>query len=110
MKTQRGKKMRAIFYRAVSLAELANWRQSGRLQAGEGSCEGKHLARHVADARRWGLAYYEAERFAILRIEVPLETAAEFVTWDWLDGIGPAAFATIEQLDDAVVQEVTDES
>jgi hypothetical protein len=39
-----------------------------------------------------------------------METAANFVSWTRLDGIGPAAFATIEQLEEAVVQEVFDES
>ena len=102
--------MGIVFYRAVSSAELADWKRLGKLRSMEGSCEGKHMARLVSDARRWGSAYYAAEGFAILRIEVPTKSATNFVTWDRLDGIGPAAFATIEQLADAIVQEVIDES
>lgn len=101
--------MSVVFYRAVSFAELADWRREGQLRAGTGSCEGKHFARSVEDARRWGELLFGKDAFAVLSIEIESDIAAEFVTWERLDGIGPACFATIDQLTAAVVKEVIDE-
>ena len=55
----------------------------------------------LAEARRWGEAFYGAGAFAVLRITVTRAAAGAFVHWDRRDGIGPACFATIEQLDGA---------
>lgn len=101
--------MPAPFYRAVSFAELADWRHAGKFRAGSGSCEGKHLAGSVADARRWGELLFGSGAFAVLRIEIPDDIAKQLVAWPRLDGIGPACFATIDQLASAVVKEVIDE-
>lgn len=100
--------MSVTFYRAVSFAELADVRRVGRLRSSANSCEGKHLARSAEDARRWGETLHGASTFGVVRVTVSDATAAEFFRWDNLDGIGPACFATIEQLDGAEIAEVTE--
>ncbi|SRR6266566_990965 len=103
--------MGRTFYRAVSFVELADFRQVGRMRPGPGSCEGKHLACTLADARRWGEALHGAGAFAVVRVVAPDEAAVdEWATWARLDGIGPAFFATMSELDGVVVDEVIDES
>jgi len=99
----------ATFYRAVSLAELADIRQTHQLRIGRGSCEGKHMAVTAVHAARWGRALHETD-FAVVRITVYDAQTAQFMRWDNLDGIGAACFATIEELANAIVDEVSDES
>src|SRR5690349_16239206 len=102
--------MPQTYYRAVSLVELADFRAVGRLRARANSCEGKHLACTLADARRWGEALHGAAAFAVLRVVVDEAVAAAWASWACLDGIGPARFATIEELAGATVDEVWHES
>jgi hypothetical protein len=99
--------MPVVFYRAVSFEEAADWHATGVLRPGPGSCEGKHLATTEADARAWGVAFYGVGRFAVLRVTLDDAVAARLARWDKLDGIGPAAFATIEELSGAAVEEVS---
>src|SRR5437899_1117352 len=93
----------AVYYRAVSLAELADIRPTGQLRSSPGSCEGKHMATTFTHAQRWGEALYSGNQFAIIRIDVADVSATHFWQWDELDGIGPACFATIAQLTGAQV-------
>lgn len=97
-----------VLYRAVSLAELRDVRDCGRLRACPSGCEGKHLASTLDDARRWGAMLYAHRPFAVLRIEIADDVAAGMARWDRLDGIGPAFFATIEQAMDARIEEVNE--
>jgi hypothetical protein len=101
--------MPTTFFRAVSLAELRDWRQCGKLRAAPSSCEGKHLAYTLKDARRWGRILHGPGHFSVLRVVLPEAVATGLFGWDRLDGIGPACFATIEELDEAEVAEVTNE-
>src|SRR4051812_42315279 len=101
--------MERRFYRAGSFAGLADFRQVGRLRAGAGSCEGKHFACTLADAQRWGEALFGAGSFAVLRVEVSAASVATWANWSRLDGIGPAFFATMSELEGVVVDEVVDE-
>ena len=98
-----------MFYRAVSAAELSDLRRTGGLRPGVNSCEGMHLAMNLADALRWGDALFGEAGFAVVRVTVDDGVAAALYRWDMLDGIGPAGFATIEQLAGAEVVEVSDE-
>jgi hypothetical protein len=102
--------MPQTYYRAVSFEELADFRTVGQLRAGVNSCEGKHLACTLIDARRWGEALHGAGAFAVLRIVAEDAAVATWASWARLDGIGPACFATIEQLAGAMVEEVLHES
>src|SRR5438105_1209950 len=100
----------AVFYRAVSLAELIDIRRTGHLRSIPGTCEGKHMAMTKADAMHWGEGLHEAGQFRIIRITVDDASAAQFMRWDNLDSIGPACFATIKELEGANVDEVGDAS
>jgi hypothetical protein len=101
--------MERTFYRAVSFAELADFRSVGRLRACPASCEGKHLACTLVDARRWGELLCGAGSFAVLRVVASDDVVAKWASWARLDGIGPAHFATIEELEGVHVDEVIDE-
>ena|SRR5436190_6834061 len=96
----------AVFYRAVSLAELADIHRTGQLRSLPGTCEGKHMAVTMGDAIRWGEGLYSGEDLKIVRISIDDMLAARFMRWDHLDSIGPACFATIEELAGASVDEV----
>jgi len=96
----------ATFYRAVSLKELADIRKCGCLRTTAGSCEGKHLATSLAHARQWGRMLNAPEAFAVVRISIDDAIAADFASWNRLDGIGPAYFATIDQIDGFRIDEV----
>ncbi|SRR5258706_14475557 len=100
----------AVFYRAVSFAELTDIRGTGELRSIPGTCEGKHMAMTKADAMRWGEGLHGVGRFTIIRITVDDASSLHFMQWDRLDSIGPACFATIENLAGASVAEVIDES
>ena len=99
----------ATFYRAVSFAELADFRQTGTLRSRVGSCEGKHFALSIQDANHWGESFYGSGRFALIQIDIDDAVAATFMRWNRIDGIGPACFATIDQLEGAKISEVMDE-
>ena len=97
------------FYRAVSLDELADVRRSGVLRPGVMSCEGKHFACEREHAAQGGRSLYGDQKYAVLGVEIPDAVAAGLVRWDRLDGIGPACFATIEDLESTLSIEVLDE-
>jgi hypothetical protein len=101
--------MVTILYRAVSLAELEDFRRFGRLRAGPSSCEGKHFACTVNAATEWGKALHGPNGYAILRVSFDDDVARDVFAWDSLDGIGPARFATIEQLEGVRAVEVIHE-
>lgn len=96
------------FYRWIDEQELADLRTVGRLRAGPGSMEGKYLTDSIAHAAIWGSKFPGSG--VIVRVTVSREVAdGIWYAGDNLDGIGPAWFATIEELQDAVVEEVEDD-
>jgi hypothetical protein len=101
--------MVTILYRAVSLVELEDLRRVARLRAGPSSCEGKHFACTVDAATEWGKALHGPKGYAILGVSFDDDVAATLFAWDSLDGIGPARFATIEQLEGVRAVEVIHE-
>ena len=96
-----------MLYRAVSPDEYKDILDSGKLRAGPSSCEGKHLAYSLQDAWRWGQAFYGEGQFLVIEVDLPDEVAATLHRWDRLDGIGPACFATIKQLEKAGIGKVS---
>src|SRR6266513_1423121 len=96
----------ARFYRAVSLKELADIRRCGHLRTTAGSCEGKHLASSLTHARQWGRMPNTSQPFAVVRVSIDDAVAASLLSWNHLDGIGPAYFATIDQIEDFRIDEV----
>lgn len=87
-------------YRAVSVQELADLKQSGELRPVPTSIEGKWFAENPADAREWGLRFYQEEDavFQIVEVEILASVADLLFRLPQLDNIGPARFANLEQL------------
>jgi len=56
----------AVFYRAVSLAELTDIRRTGQLRSIPGTCEGKHMAMTKKDAVRWGEGLHGVGQFRMI--------------------------------------------
>jgi hypothetical protein len=79
------------------------------LRIGGGSCEGKHFAFTIDAARKWGMALYENARFAVIRVTALEQTLTKLMVWERLDGIGPACFAGMDELDGLEIVEVIDE-
>lgn len=98
------------FYRAVSQAELEDWRESGLLRAGGNSLEGKYLTDSLEHALDWWrlfearVWYGTEDGGAVLQVEVPSDVADEFDDMgDMHDGIGPAWYAQESSLEQATV-------
>jgi RHS repeat-associated protein len=86
-------------YRAVGSAEFADIMGAGAFQAGPNSyATGKFFAESAADAIRWGNAMEGSGNFSIIQAEFSSTVANQFMRWTRLDGIGPARFATFEQM------------
>jgi len=64
---------------------------------------GTRFAESLEDAYKWGelMAYDPA--FIIVEIEIPNEIADDFFRIEWLDNVGPARYAEIPQLVDAII-------
>lgn len=89
-------------FRAVSKAEAADIAATGALRVVGSSAEGKYFATNAADAATWGRRMI-GDGFQIVKAEFPAGVAKAMHAWDRLDGIGPARFATVDQLKSAVV-------
>ena len=61
------------------------------------------MAMTMGDAVRWGDAVHSGSPFKLVQITTDDARASRFMRWDHLDGIGPACFATIEELEGASV-------
>jgi hypothetical protein len=85
-------------YRAVSLLEHRQLRASGRLRQ-LGGAEGKYFAEQEAHARAWGQALFGEEQYRIVQVDFPKHVADRFHRFLSLDGIGPARFARLDQLE-----------
>jgi hypothetical protein len=96
-----------IFYRVVSEAELADIARSGRLRHGPNSVEGKHLVGDVGSAKKMARLLYPDGGYRIIEVVVADELSRRFFAFADLDRCGPAWFAEIDDLVDAVVREVT---
>ena len=95
----------AVFYRAVSIAELEDICTSAQFRGFAGACEGKYLTNSVELAEEWWNMLRklgrtkEAVGGAIVRFVCPAEVAGGFYyCGDDCDGVGPAWYAGEEQL------------
>ena len=96
-------------YRVVSDLEFAQLLSSGRFQCTAGSLEGKWFAETAADARAWGAAFARIagiRHVKIVEVEISAAHGRRLHRIEMLDGIGPARFATIDQLKGVVPREV----
>jgi len=92
-----------IVFRAVSDAELANLFASQVFQSCPNSAEGKYFAETLEHATEWGRRLYGEVKFWIIAVELPQAKADKLIRWERLDGIGPARFAEIHELTNAVI-------
>lgn len=94
-------------YRAVSLLEFERVMRTGRFTPAPGSLAGKFFAERPEHAAAWGDRLEGPGNYRILEVEVSAPTADTFRRWPKLDGIGPARYAEIGELERVVIREVT---
>jgi hypothetical protein len=85
-------------YRAVSNAELRQIQKTGKFEVGKGTMEGKWFAEKAADARKWGDKMNGPGNSTVMRADIAKPIADKMYRTNSLDGIGPARFGTIDQL------------
>jgi hypothetical protein len=86
-------------YRAVSEAEYEDLAANQIFRAGPNSIEGgKFFAESAEDAAAWGKELQGPGNFRIIGVEFPKSAADTFMRWQRLDSIGPARYATFDQL------------
>lgn len=85
-------------YRAVSISKYRQLRASDRFQQ-LGGAEGKYFAERKAHARAWGRALFGEGQYRIVQAGFPKPVADQFHRFPSLDGIGPARFARLDQLE-----------
>ena len=91
-------------YRAVGEGEYQQLMQTGKFAAIPSSLEGKFFAESAADAAQWGERLEGAGNYRIVEIEFSTSVAENLLRWAQLDGIGPARYGELHQLQDAVVR------
>jgi hypothetical protein len=91
------------FYRAVNQAEKAQIQSTGKLEIGKNSLEGKWMAEIKDDAIRWGDKMNGKGKSTITEINMSKSEADILFRSEKLDGIGPARYGTMEQLQNATV-------
>jgi hypothetical protein len=70
---------------------------------GPNSLEGKFFAENYEDAQQWGDIMNGAGNHQVIKVNIPKEIADQMMKWDKLDGIGPARYATLDQLQNVEV-------
>jgi RHS repeat-associated protein len=93
-------------YRAVSGAEYEQLMKTGKFEAA-GGAEGKYFATTYDHAAMWGQKMMGEGNFRVVQTQVPNEAVQNFYYFSFLDRIGPAYYATMEQLQNLlpVIQE-----
>lgn len=85
-------------FRAVSPGEATDALANGFRPGPNSYSMGKFFAETPEHAAQWGKALEGEGNFQILKAEFPKSTADQFMRWERLDSIGPARFATFEQM------------
>lgn len=93
-------------YRAVGAAEAASIRETGRFSVGPNSLYGKWMAESAAHAREWGDKMYGPGTTTLMEVRLPKSAADQLMRLERLDGIGPARYGELNQLEQAVIREV----
>jgi hypothetical protein len=60
--------------------------------------------RAAEHAAQWGERLQGAGNYRIITADVPTTAADQFMRWVKLDAIGPARYAELEQLSDAIIR------
>jgi len=74
-----------------------------KFEAVPSSLEGKCFAESAEDAAQWGKMLAGASHYRIVEVALPARVAQGLVRWEKPDGIGPARYGELLQLQDAVV-------
>ncbi len=88
---------RVELFRHASPDELADLKATGTFNLGPNST-GKYFADNPKDAAKWG-AWLNGGEGGVVSTTVPRSFAKQMNRWEKLDGIGPARFASPEQVD-----------
>jgi hypothetical protein len=91
-------------YRAVSEGEYQQLMHTGKFAAIPSALEGKFFAESAEDAAQWGERLEGAGNYRIVEVEFSTSAAENLLRWEKLDGIGPARYGELHQLQDAVVR------
>ena len=91
-------------YRAVCELEYQQLIRTGKLAVVPSSLEGKFFAESAADAAQWGERLEGAGNYRIVEVEFSTSVAENLLRWEQLDGIGPARYGELHQLQDAVAR------
>ena len=91
-------------YRAVSEGEFQQLMRTRKFEAVPSSLEGKFFAESAEDAAQWGEMLEGASHYRIVEVEFFTSVAENLLRWEKLDGIGPARYGELHQLQDAVVR------
>jgi len=91
-------------YRAVSEEEFQQLMRTGKFEAVPSSLEGKFFVESAEDAAQWGEMLEGASHYRIVEVALQASVAKSLLRWEKLDGIGPARYGELHQLQDAVVR------
>lgn len=91
-------------YRAVSEVEFQQLMRTGKFAVVPRSLEGKFFAESAEDATQWGDMLEGASHYRIVEVDLPTSVAQSLLRWEKLDGIGPARYGELPQLQDAIVR------
>lgn len=101
-----GRSGTTTLYRAVSEAEAASIRETGKFSMGVNSLGGKWFAETLEHAKQWGDALNGNGLSRLLEIRLPEPIADKFMRLERLDGIGPARYGELNQLEQATIREL----
>ena len=65
--------------------------------------EGKWFAQQLPHAMEWGQRFYGNGGFRIVQVQVSAQTASRFFQMEKLDGIGPAMYAQLPQINGQIM-------
>jgi len=94
-----------VLYRAVSEIELQPLMKTGKFEVVPHALEGKFFAESAEDAATWGALLEGASGYRIVEVELPTSAANNLLRWERLDGIGPARYGELYQLQDAIIRQ-----
>jgi hypothetical protein len=91
-------------YRAVSEEEFQQLLITGKFRIAPHALEGKFFAEHPEHAAAWGEALEGAGQYRIVEVELTASVADKLMRWERLNGIGPARYADLSELESATIR------
>ena len=91
-------------YRAVSEEEFQQLLNTDQFQTASHTLEGKFFAETPEHAVAWGEALEGSGQYRIVEVQLTTHVADELIRWERLDGIGPARYADLSQLEHATIR------